>query len=247
LEEIILREGPEQVSALIAEPVIGGTAPAVAPPPGYWTRVQEILERYEVLLIMDEVLTGFGRTGRQFAMQHFGITPDLATCAKGLTSGYAPLGAVVVSKRVADAFRQGSGKLRHSFTYSGHAIGCAAGLAAVRYLNANDLSSRAARLGDHLLDALEARLESHPRVAEVRGLGLLVGIEFESTRGHAATSGTRFCDRVVSVARRERVILTPATNGDQLQLIPPMLTEPEELVAIADAVVRSIDIAEREV
>lgn len=240
LEDLIVREGPESVAAVIAEPIVGGTSPAVTPPPNYWRSVREICDRHDVLLVLDEVLTGFGRTGRAFGIDHWGVTPDLITCAKGISSGYAPLGAVIISDRVADAFRTGSGTLRHSFTYSGHALSCAAGVAAVRYLVENDLIARADEQGRELLHTAKRLLE-HDEVAEVRGVGLLIGIEFaEESETSTTRPAERIADRVVSFARSERVILTPAANGDQLQLLPPFTTQRDEWMTIVDVIDRGL-------
>jgi adenosylmethionine-8-amino-7-oxononanoate aminotransferase len=247
LEDQILRIGPEYIAAFLAEPIIGGTAPAAAPAAEYWPRVREICDRHDVLLIADEVLTGFGRTGRIFALDHWGVTPDLICCGKGISSGYAPLGAVIVRDRVADAIRAGSGRLWHSFTYSGHPVSVAAGLAAVSYLVGNRCAEMSSRSGTALLSRL-APLRDLDGVAEVRGgRGLLIGIEF-AARGGAVAVGPAMAAGVVRLARERHVLVSAAAEGDQIQVMPPLTATTSDLDQIADAVcagVRDVVLAER--
>lgn len=244
VEDEIRRQGPETVAALIVEPIIGGTAPAVMPPPNYWALVREICVRHHVLLIADEVLTGFGRTGRWFGLDHWAVTPDLITCGKGISGGYVPLGAVVVRDRVMDAFRHGDGRLRHSFTYTGHPVACAAGIAAIAYVGRHHLVKRAEREGTALLHNL-ARLTRHPQVAEVRGVGLLAGVEFVGSTNarEVVASSPRLSERVAAMARRQRVLFGVAANGDQIQLTPPLTATRADLAHVVDVLDWAIESA----
>lgn len=237
LEDHIVRIGPQYVAAFVVEPIIGGTAPAASPAGEYWPLVREICDRYDVLLIADEVLTGFGRTGQVFAVDHWGVIPDIITCGKGISGGYAPLGAVIVRAKVAQAFRAGSGQLRHSFTYSGHSVSVAAGLGAVRYLTDNRCVQRSASSGARLYRQL-IHLSDLDRVAELRGgRGLLIGLEFrpDLPPGSASLSA-----KVVRYARERHVMLSTAAEGDQLQLMPPLTSTDDDLDQIAEVVSQGV-------
>ena len=152
LENEILEGGPENISAFIAEPVSGATLGAVLPPDGYWARIREICDQYGVLLILDEVMTGMGRTGKWFAAEHWNLVPDILTIGKGATSGYFPLSILAVKGSLVDLIAQGSGNFNHGGTYSHHAVGCAAGLATLKYLQDNQLVERSAELGIFIQD-----------------------------------------------------------------------------------------------
>jgi putrescine aminotransferase len=177
LEEEILRLGPETVAAFIAEPVQGGGG-VIVPPDDYFPRIRQICDHYDVLLIADEIITGFGRTGHWFALERYGIEPDIVTFAKGITSGYFPLGGVGVNDKIAAAIDAGRDATTwmHAFTYSAHPVGCAVALETLRILRAEGLIERAAELGRHLLNSLST-LASHPHVGDVRGLGYMAAVE----------------------------------------------------------------------
>jgi adenosylmethionine-8-amino-7-oxononanoate aminotransferase len=177
LEEEILRQGPDTVAGFIGEPVQGGGG-VIVPPDDYWPRIRQICDRHNVLLIADEVITGFGRTGEWFALGRYGIEPDIVTFAKALTSGYFPLGGMGVSQRIAEAIDRGAEATTwmHAFTYSAHPVGCAVALETLRILKAEGLVQRAAELGGQLLRGLKT-LASHPHVGDVRGLGLMAAVE----------------------------------------------------------------------
>lgn len=245
LEQQILRIGPEYVSAFIVEPIIGGSAPAVSPTSEYWSLVRETCDRYNVLLIADEVFTGFGRTGEVFALDHWGVVPDLITCGKGISSGYAPLGAVIVHRRIAEAIRAGSGRLQHSFTYAGHPLSVAAGAAAVAYLEEHECTKLSARSGSYLYEQLVG-LAQLDGVAEVRGgRGMLIGIEFE-TENELAPRVPTTASQVVRYARERHVLISPAVNGDQIQLMPPLTSSSEDLDRILEVVSSGVrDLAAR--
>jgi adenosylmethionine-8-amino-7-oxononanoate aminotransferase len=235
LEELIEREGPETIGAFIAEPVMGAGG-VIPPPPEYFPRVREICDRHGILLILDEVVTGFGRTGRMFGAQHWDVRPDIVTLAKGLTSGYVPLGASVVSERVWSAISEklpGAMPFSHGFTYSGHPTACAAALANLDILEREDLAGNAARVGDHLLRRMR-ELERFDSVGEVRGLGLMAGIELvadkQTRRGFRMPHSA--CSRVEQEAW-ERGLYARALGTEVIALAPPLGID----VATADRMV----------
>ena len=183
LEEAIQREGPDTVAAFIAEPVQGGGGGVIVPQDDYFARIRAICDRYDVLFISDEVITGFGRTGRWFGLEHWGADPDIVQFAKGVTSGYVPLGGIGVSDRIKAVIDGAPPERRwwHGLTNSGHPVCCAVALANLNVIEEEGLVERAAQLGTRLLGGLSA-LEGHARVGEVRGLGLLVGVELVADR-----------------------------------------------------------------
>lgn len=184
LEALIAKEGPETIAAFIAEPVMG-TGGVFLPPEGYFEKIQAVLDRHDILLIADEVITGFGRTGQWFGTGTYKLRPDIVSLAKGLTSAYFPLSASIVSNRiwsVLEAASEKNGTFMHGFTYSGHPVGCAVAMANLDVIEREDLVGNSARLGPHLLGALKNRLADHPYVADVRGVGLMVGVEFMANR-----------------------------------------------------------------
>ena len=235
LEKLLTDVGPQSVAAFIFEPVVGATLGAVAPPDGYLQRIAEIARRHGILLIADEVMTGMGRTGRNFAVEHWGITPDLILVGKGVASGYAPLGAVLVASHVAEAIQHGSGAFEHGFTYQAHPVAMAAGLAVLDYIEQHHLFERVAPGGRDLLAALEP-LRAHPNVGDIRGLGLLLGIEF--VKGRASREpfprSAGFAERVRQAAMEEGVTTYPiqgcadGERGDHILLAPPFTISADE-------------------
>jgi putrescine aminotransferase len=224
------RLGADQVAAFVCEPVVG--AGGVLPPPaGYLERVQEICRANDVLLVADEVITGFGRLGEWFGSERFGLQPDLVTVAKGLTSGYAPLGAVIASGRVAEPFWRPdtTENFRHGYTYSGHAAACAVALANLDVIETERLVERVREL-EPALDAALRPLEEHELVSEVRTIGLLGGVEL-------ALDG--LADRVAEEALRRGVIVR-ALRGTVLQISPPFVISEEQLRTIADVIGESL-------
>ena len=181
LEKAILYEGPDSVSAFIAEPVVGATAGALVPKDGYFQRIREICDKYDVLLIADEVMSGVGRTGRNWALDHWGVTPDLIVAAKGLASGYTPLYVVVAREEIHQVIKEKNGTFVHGHTYSQNPLSCAIGSAVLDYLVKHDLVAASAKKGAYLLEKLQG-LRKHPIVGDVRGLGLFAGIEFVRDR-----------------------------------------------------------------
>lgn len=232
LEDVILKADPETVAAVVVEPVQGAGG-VIVPPPDYLPQVRAICDRYDVLLIDDEVITGFGRTGRWFALEHWDVIPDLMIFAKGVTSGYIPLSGVMISHEVYETLRTQKGTLAHGFTYSGHPTACAVALENLRLIEEERLVERVAVAGRRLLSGL-SQLKRHRIVGDVRGLGLLAGVEFVSDQATRAPF-----DPAVGVARRvwmealaDGVIFRPLT-GDVLAICPPFVISDEQIDVVA--------------
>jgi len=219
LERIVALHDASNIAAVIVEP-IAGSAGVLLPPQGYLKRLREICDRHGILLIFDEVITGFGRTGAPFASVEFGVTPDLITCAKGLTNGCVPMGAVLTKKAVYDAFMQGPDgiELFHGYTYSSHPVACAAALATLDIYTRENLLTRAKSLTQEWQEAAHA-LRGLPHVVDVRAYGLLVGVEFESIPGKP---GARAFDVFVKCFERGLLI---RQSGDVIALSPPLIVE----------------------
>jgi taurine--2-oxoglutarate transaminase len=179
LKYTIEKEGENTVAAFMAEPICSW-AGQVVPPDGYWQRIREICDEKGILLIFDEVMTAFARTGKMFACEHWDIVPDVETYAKGITCGYVPLGACVINKKMADHFDEKG--FPHSYTYSGHAVSCATALAVIDYYEKEKLAERAAKMGDYMMDELRGMMERVPIIGDVRGLGLFMGVELVKDR-----------------------------------------------------------------
>ena len=246
LERVILELGPETVIGFLAETVVGATAGAVPPAPGYFARIREICDRYGVLLILDEVMCGMGRTGTLFACEQEGITPDLVTCAKGLGAGYQAMGACLVHQRIYDAIAAGSGFFQHGFTYIGHATGCAAALAVQRTLEAESLLDNVKAKGAALKEGLTARFGNHPKVGDIRGRGLFLALELVADRGDKTPfdPALKLNAKIKRAAMEQGLICYPGggtadgRRGDHVLLAPPfILTEAQvgELIDKLDA------------
>ena len=241
-----------EAAAFIFEPMSGATLGAVVPPPGYLQSIADICRRQGVLLIADEVMTGMGRTGRNFAVEHWNVHPDILVTAKGLSSGYAPLGAVIASKRVVDAIAEGSGAFMHGFTYNAHPISLAAGRAVLRHLQAKRLveaadSGRAGTPAAQFKLALES-LRHDESVGDVRGLGLLWAVEFVADKASKRPfpPGQNFAGRVGASALQRGLLAYPmqgsvdGTSGDHLLLAPPAVVTPEQITWAVDQLAGSI-------
>jgi adenosylmethionine-8-amino-7-oxononanoate aminotransferase len=249
VEEAILAHGTDTVAAVIAEPVMGAGG-VIVPPPTYFPRLREICDRHNVLLIADEVITGFGRTGRWFALGHWGVQPDLMSFAKGVTSGYLPLGGVLVSKRIHQAIEEApmDEKFMHAATYSGHPVCCAVGLANLDVIEKDGLVERAAAMGQRFQAGLQT-LSSLPAVGDVRGLGMLGGVELVDDKG-SRKPALGLGARVVAEAGKRGLILRqrgggdgPPPSGDTLCLAPPLMTPEATLDRIVQIVGESIEAA----
>ncbi|HEU4327031.1 MAG TPA: aspartate aminotransferase family protein [Roseiflexaceae bacterium] len=236
LEQAILREGPETVAAFIAEPVQGAGG-VIVPPEDYFPRIREICDKYEVLLITDEVITGFGRTGRWFGTHHYGIAPDIVQFAKGITSGYVPLGGVGVSDTIRAAINDVPGEQRwmHAFTYSGHPTCCAVALANLAIIEREGLVERAATLGERMLGGLR-QLLSLPHVGDVRGLGLMAAVELvEDKESRAAYPASALIGPKVAKGMMKRGLFTRIV-GDTICLAPPLVSTEAQIDQIVQAV-----------
>ncbi len=238
LDRLIQAEGPQTVAAFIGEPVLG-TGGIVPPPAGYWAAIQAVLAKYDILLIADEVVTGFGRLGSMFGSDHYGIRPDIITCAKGLTSAYAPLSASIIGDRVWQVLERGTdenGAIGHGWTYSAHPIGAAAGVANLKLVDDLGLVENAGSVGAYFRNAMAQALGDHPQVGEVRGEGLLCAVEL------VADKASRRCfepvgaqgPKVAAALVRRGVIARAMPQGDILGFAPPLcltLAEADIIVA----------------
>ncbi|WP_425074810.1 aminotransferase class III-fold pyridoxal phosphate-dependent enzyme [Sagittula sp. S175] len=241
IERTILAQGPQTVAAFIAEPVQGAGG-VIVPPGSFWPKLRAILDKYEVLLISDEVVTGFGRSGAMFGARGWGVKPDMMCLAKGISSGYVPLGATALNKRVADAWYQGfseQGIIMHGYTATGHPVGCAAALACLEIVEDEDLPGNAARMGARLLEGLKPLEQSCSIVGEVRGKGLMVGLDFVSDKAARTPMdpGAGIVERIAAYAREEGAIVRPA--GSVIILSPPLVIEAPEIDIIVNALVRA--------
>ncbi|MEX0319113.1 MAG: aspartate aminotransferase family protein [Ruegeria sp.] len=249
LEAEILRLGPETVMAFMAEPVVGATLGAVPGVEGYFKRIREICDQYGVLLILDEVMCGMGRTGHLFACDHDGVAPDILCIAKGLGAGYQPIGAMLCIGAIYDAIRDGSGFFQHGHTYIGHPVATAAALAVVRELTGRDLPARAGVMGDTLQAALQAALGQHPHVGDLRGRGLFRGIELVADRDGKTPFDPSHgvAGKVKKAALAEGLICYPMSgtrdgkHGDHILLAPPFIIEEAQIGELVDKLSRAID------
>ncbi|MEM8878852.1 MAG: aspartate aminotransferase family protein [Pseudomonadota bacterium] len=233
LETEIERLGPENVMAFIAEPVVGATAGAVPPVPGYFSRIREICDRHGVLLILDEVMCGMGRTGTLYACEQDGISADILCIAKGLGAGYQPIGAALCSSTIYEAIEQGSGFFQHGHTYIGHPVACAAGKAVLAKLTDGGLVGRCAMMGEKLHAALVSAFGQHPHVGDIRGRGLFRGIELVEDRAtrQPFDSNRSVAGKLKKAAFEAGLICYPMSgtidgqNGDHILLAPPFIIE----------------------
>ncbi len=240
IEHAILSAGPGNVAAVIGEPMHGAGG-IIPPTPGYWPRVREICDRHDVLLIADEVITGFGRTGRWFALEHWGVQPDIMTVAKAITSAYVPLAGFLVSGKIHDAMLSSppAAKFMHGYTNSGHPTACAVALRNIQIIEDEGLVARADELGAQLQRGLE-QLSSHANVGDVRGLGLMAAVELTADKSMkspfdpAQKVGPR-----VMMAMRERGVIT-RVKGDSILLAPPLVTTEQQIDRIVEVTGESI-------
>ncbi|RWP46989.1 aspartate aminotransferase family protein [Mesorhizobium sp.] len=247
LDQLIERLGPDNVGGFIGEPVLG-TGGITPPPEGYWQAIQAVLKKHDVLLIADEVITGFGRTGSMFGSQHYGIEPDLITVAKGLTSAYFPLSAAIVGEKVYKVLEDGADKVgafSHGYTYSGHPIGAAAANAVLDIVEKEDLPGNARDVGAFFQAQLQEKFAQLPIVGEVRGVGLMAAIEFVADRGKKKRfdPSLKVGARISKAARDRGLIVRAMPHGDILGFAPPLVTtksEVEEIIGIAESAVRFV-------
>ncbi len=250
LERAITAAGPGTVAAFVGEPIVGATLGAVEPPDGYWPAIAEVCRNHGVLLIADEVMTGFGRTGAWFGMDHFGVRPDLLVAAKGATSGYWPFGFVAASGEVYDTVTRGGGFV-HGFTYSHQPVAATVAREVLRILEAESLVEASAAKGARLLALLRDRLGDHPAVGDIRGRGLLVGVELVRDRETRAPypRAARVVETVVRMARERGLLLysgsgnADGVDGDIVLLGPPFVITDAELSRIVDGLAEALDAA----
>jgi adenosylmethionine-8-amino-7-oxononanoate aminotransferase len=240
LERIVQEVGPERVSAFIAEPIVAAAGAGMTPPEGYFARIRDICDRHDILFIADEVVTGFGRTGTNFGIEHWSVLPDVIVTAKGLAGGYAPLAAVLFTDRVADTFESRGISFTHGLTWEAHPVACAAGLAVLGIIERDGLVANAARHGEHLFSRLRQLGDREPIIGDLRGRGLLAGIELvadrESKRPFAPE--LQLTRRVCDAAEARGLMIYPGAAdgvvGDQLIISPPLVVSSEDIDLIVD-------------
>jgi len=249
LEAEIVRVGAEHVAAFIAEPVVGATMGAVTAAPGYFRRIREICDRHDVLLILDEVMCGMGRTGTLHASEQEGVRPDLEIVAKGLGAGYQPIGAVLVHGRIVEAIRSGSGFFQHGHTYLGHPVACAAALAVQHVIRDEQLLPRVLERGAQLERLLRERLGSHPNVGDIRGRGLFRGIELVADRAtkRPLAPEQKTHARIKADALANCLLCYPSggtvdgQQGDHVLLAPPFNITAVQVEELVDKFARSVE------
>ena len=245
LEDTINKAGPERVAAFLAEPITGSSGGAIVPPDDYWPRIREICDRYGVLLILDEVMTGFGRTGTKFGFQHWDITPDILVSGKGLAGGYAPLGGVFASSMVGEAIAEA--KLNVMFhTFGAHPAACAAAAEVLRIMIEEDLVTRARESGVKLAEKLQARLGQHPHVAEIRGRGLLQAIEIVRDRDtlEPYPEADNISGRVVANALKQGVFFYGGGTGEFRDMVcmgPPFIIDDSHIDTMVETLASAVE------
>ncbi len=248
LEDEIKKQGTDLVSAFVAEPISGATLGAIVPPPEYWRRIREICDQYGILLIADEVMTGMGRTGKWFAMEHWHVEPDMITLGKGAAGGYFPLGIVAVRGDLVDVISAGRGNFNHGGTYSHHAVGAAAGLATLDHIRQHTLVQRVSQKESALQDALIDGLGDLDCIGDIRGKGFMWGVEFVADRDtkEPFDSQMNFAQRVADEAFRRGVIVYPGSgcvdgvSGDLIMIGPPFSIQADQIGEIVSVIKKSI-------
>ncbi|HCP81800.1 MAG TPA: aspartate aminotransferase family protein, partial [Octadecabacter sp.] len=248
LEEELLRIGPETVIGFLAEPVVGATSGAVPAVKGYFRRIREICDKYGVLLILDEVMCGMGRTGTLFACEQDDVRPDIVTIAKGLGAGYQPIGAMICSGEIYSAIENGTGFFQHGHTYMGHPIACAAANAVVTKLTDGGYADRAAKMGNYLNDALQAEFGQHPHVGDIRGRGMFRGLEFVADRDSKSPfdPNLKIAARLKAAAMDNGLICYPmngtidGVRGDHVLLAPPFICTNAQIDELVDKLSASL-------
>lgn len=249
LERVIKQEGPDSISAFIAEPILGTSAGGVTPPPDYYPRIREICDRYDVLMIVDEVVTGFGRTGLDFGIQHWDVVPDIMATGKGLSSGYTPIAATVARNEIYDTIYDNSSSFVHGHTYGGNALSCATALAVQQYIADHDLVNNCARMGERMLEKLKP-LENLPNVGEVRGKGLLLGVEFVADKATRAPfdPALGLTNKIVNGAFDNGILimagapgLVDGASGDHIAISPPFTITESEVDHVVDVTTQCVE------
>jgi len=249
LEDEILRVGPENVMAFAAEPVVGATAGALAPAPGYFKRIREICDQYGILLILDEVMCGMGRTGTLFACEQDGVSPDILCIAKGLGAGYQPIGAMLCSREIYETIESGSGFFQHGHTYLGHPTAAAAGVAVVNAMLDRKLIPRVKTQSKKLIAALHTQFGQHPNVGDIRGRGLFQGIELVADRDTKAPfdPSRKIAPKIKKAAFEAGMICYPMSGtidgqtGDHVLLAPPFIISDDQIDELVQKLAGAID------
>jgi L-2,4-diaminobutyrate transaminase len=245
LETLIETEGADTIAAFIGEPILG-TGGIVPPPNGYWAAIQAVLKKYDILLVVDEVMTGFGRLGSMFGSDHYGLEADMITIAKGLTSAYAPLSGSIIGERMWKVLEQGTDEndpIGHGWTYSANPIGAAAGVANLKLLDDLNLVANAAEVGGYLNTAINDALSDHPHVCEIRGEGMLCAVEFVKNKdNHIFFDPADKIGPQVSAAllAQDKVIARAMPQGDILGFVPPFCLTRQEADTVVAATVRAV-------
>jgi adenosylmethionine-8-amino-7-oxononanoate aminotransferase len=253
LEAEFQRLGPENVIAFIAEPVVGATTGCVTALPGYFRRVREICDRHGALLILDEVMCGMGRTGTMHAWEQEGVTPDVQVVAKGLGSGYQPIGGILINRRIIEAIRQGSGGFMHGHTYQAHPVACAAALEVQRIIREDNLLENINAMGGRLENALHERFGNHRHVGDIRGRGLFWALEFVTDRASKSVfdPALKMNERVKRAALENGVAIYPMSGtidgkqGDHAIVAPPYIAQAADIDTIVDRLGDAVDRAVR--
>tara|TARA_A100001037_G_scaffold47334_1_gene38948 strand:+ start:38505 stop:39854 length:1350 start_codon:yes stop_codon:yes gene_type:complete len=249
LEKVIKQEGPENISSFIAEPIIGTSMSAVVPPEGYYEIVRKICDKYDVLFISDEVMCGLGRTGKNWGIDHWNVSPDIITTSKGLGGGYSPIGATILAEDVWGAFSKGSRNVSHSSTYGGNPLSCSVGLAVIDYIEKHNLVNNAKIMGDRLLSRLKEELYEVPYVGDVRGKGLLVGVEIVADKESKIPFDSNMnIGHLIEAEARDNGLLILAgvtglvdgVDGDHVEIVPPYIIDQEHIEFIVSTLRKSI-------
>lgn len=241
LENVLQMEGPETISAVILEPIIGATIGAVVPPDGYLSSIKRTCEHYGILLIDDEVMTGMGRTGRWFAVEHWDVLPDIMVLGKGMSGGYFPLSAMITRGEFVDRLKEKTGGFVHGHTFSHHPVACAVGLAVLRFIQKQDLLQNCQKQGDYLIKRLEG-FKDFPFVGDVRGKGLMTAIEFvkDQKTKEPFPRSAKFTEKVIDLAFENGLVLYPGTgfvdgvNGDMVMVGPPLIIQESQIDEIIE-------------
>jgi adenosylmethionine-8-amino-7-oxononanoate aminotransferase len=237
---VIGEVGADSVSCYIAEPIVAAAGPGLTPPPGYYERIREICRTHEILFISDEVVTGWGRTGKKFGIEHWDAEPDMIVTAKGLSGGYVPLSAVIFSDQVAAVFSDANTPFLHNLTYEAHPLAAAAALAVLEIIERDELIENAARQGAHLLERLRLLAETEPLIGDVRGKGLLTAIELVADREtkRPLDHALGVTKRLHALARARGLMIYPGAGGDgagdQILITPPLIVTREDVDLIVD-------------
>lgn len=255
LETAIRRTGAEHIAAFVAEPLVGAAGAALTPPEGYYEKIRDICDRYDILLIADEVMTGIGRTGKTLAMEHWGVLPDIVALGKGMSAGYAPIAATLVSDKVMSPIQQGSKLIMSGHTYSANPQSAAASLAVLHYIENNSLNDASAEKGKSLMKQLQQLQKKTSIIGDVRGMGLMIGIEFVADKATKKpfSKACHLTSRIIKKAQTNGLLVYPAAagieggDGDAILIAPPMTISEEELTELVRLFSKTISEIEAEI